>query len=446
MLRRSRSQLLVIGLGATLLIYLVLVFFYQAPLLNNGDYHRITHQLVQIPAYQGLNQVCLEIRPDAFFIPSSLASLVFEINIAFVNLIGQSCWSLQSYFLMLALIYCIGLYRCIINGLPLPSLIGLVVAPLFFSPFFKSLYEEGIVLALLPWVLLGIYRLRTQGKVLEFTITSALLLLAKTQLVLLAPAMLYAIFFCGRTLKIPTLKIIFVSGVLLLAVVGSLYQKQKQEDGLANAYNRLFNGIGWSMQAVHTWPANHFSERLQYFSSQQDELQKITKDIELVPNLNLWGTSFWPTGLELLTSKDDQRWQNIEQQLKLKSFFKFFYTHPSALMQYLQNGVLVFANSSYAFAALQEISPSLIGSGLTVLNNYSLQSIIWLYALLLMYCLLLRSGFGRLLGLGTLIGAPFAVLIGDGFFEFEKHMFPFFLTLPLLVILIPRSPNKVSTK
>jgi len=243
----------------------------------------------------------------------------------------------------------------------LPSLIGLVVAPLFFSPFFKSLYEEGIVLALLPWVILGIYRLRTQGKVLGFTIASGLLLLAKAQLVMLAPAILYAIFFYGHTLKLSTLKIIFVSGVLLLAVVGSLYQKQKQEDGLANAYNRLFNGIGWSMQSVHSWPTNHFSERLQYFSGHQDELQQITKDTELVPNLNLWGTSFWPTGLELLTSKNDQRWENIEQQLKLQSILKFFYIHPSALTQYLQNGALVFTNSNYAFVALQETSPSLIG-------------------------------------------------------------------------------------
>jgi hypothetical protein len=442
MLSRARSQFLAFSLGTVLLVYLVLVFFYQAPLLNNGDYHRITHQLVQIPAYQGLNQACLEIRPDAFFIPSSLASLVFEINVGFTNLIGQTCWSLESYFLILASIYCIGLYRCIATSLPLPTLIGLLVAPLFFSPFFKSLYEEGIVLALLPWVILGIYRLRTQGKVLEFTITSALLLLAKTQLVLLAPAMLYAIFLYGRALKLPTLKIIFVSGILLLAVAGSLYQKQKQEDGLANAYNRLFNGIGWSMQSVHSWPANHFSGRLQYFSSHQDELQEITKDAELVPNLNLWGTSFWPTGLELLTSGNDQRWENIDRQLNPKSFLKFFYIHPSALIQYLQNGVLVFTNSNYALGALQEILPSLIGTGLTVLNNYSLQSVIWLYALLLIYCLLSRSGFGRLLSIGILIGAPFTVLIGDGYFEFEKHLMPYFLTLPLLLLFIP-SKNRL---
>lgn len=442
MLSRARSQLLAFSLGAAILVYLVLVFFYQAPLLNNGDYHRITHQLVQIPAYQGLNQACLEIRPDTFFIPSSLASLIFEINVAFINLAGQSCWSLQSYFLMLASIYCLGLYRCIATNLPFPSLIGLTVAPLFFSPFLKSLYEEGIVLALLPWVLLGIYRLRTQGKVLEFTITGALLLLAKTQLVLLAPAMLYAIFFYGRNLKLPTLKIICVSGFLILAVVGSLYQKQKQEDSLANAYNRLFNGMGWSMQSVHSWPANHFSERLQYFSSNQDELQKNTKDTELVPNLNLWGTSFWPTGLELLTSGNDQQWENIEQKLNPKSLLKFFYVHPSALIQYLRNGALVFANSNYAFGALQEISPSLIGARLTALNNYSLQSVIWLYALLLIYCLLSRSGFGRLLCLGILIGAPFAALIGDGFFEFEKHLMPYFLTLPLLLLFIP-SKNRL---
>ena len=445
MLNRARSQLFAFSLGAVILVYLVLVFFYQAPLLNNGDYHRITHQLVQIPAYQALSQACLKIRPDTFFIPSSLASLVFEVNVAFVNLIGQSCWDLQSYFLMLASIYCIGLYRCITTNLPLPSLIGLVLAPLFFSPFFKSLYEEGIVLALLPWVKLGIYRLRTQGKILEFTITSALLLLAKTQLVLLAPAMFYAIFFYGRALKLPTLKIIFVSGFLILAVVGSLYQKQKQEDGLANAYNRLFNGIGWSMQSVYSWPANHFSERLHYFSSHQNELQEITKDAELVPNLNLWGTSFWPTGLELLTSGDDPRWENIERQLSPRTFLKFFYTHPSALIQYFQNGLLIFLTSNYTFGTLQEIEPSLISNALAFVNQYALENVIWLYALLLVYFFISRKKFGRILAISVSIGAPLAVLVGDGYFEYEKHLMAFFITLPLIVLFTSATPKKTST-
>ena len=437
MLKKVRSLPYNFFLGAALLLYFVLVYLFQAPLLNNGDYHRITKQLVQIPAYLSMDQVCFTIRSDAFFIPSSLANLVFEINAALVVIVGQTCWSMQSYFLMLAAIYCFGLYRCLLCKLSPSTLLGLFLAPLFFSPFLKSLYEEGLVLALLPWVVLSIDRLRNKSKILGFTIASSLLILTKTQVVLLVPAMLYAILVYGRATKLSTLKIITVCAILVLAVTGSFYQKQNQKDGLANAYNRLFNGLGWSMQAVHTWPANHFSERLKYFSSYQTKLQEITKHDELVPNLNLWGTSFWPTGLELLTSKNDRRWQSIEEQLDPKSFFKFFYTHPSALIQYLQNGVLVFANSNYALGALQEISPSLIGARLITINNYSLQSVVWLYALLLIYFLLSRGGFGRLVGLGVLIGAPFAVLIGDGFFEFEKHLMLYFLTLPLILLFIP---------
>jgi len=436
MLKKVRPQTYIF-LGTALLLYFLLAYLFQAPLLNNGDYHRITKQLVQIPAYLSIDQVCFPIHSDAFFIPSSLANLVFEINVALVAIVSQTCWSLQSYFLMLAAMYCFGLYRCFLCKLSPSTLLGLFLAPLFFSPFLNSLYEEGLVLTLLPWVVLSIDRLRNKGKVLGFTIASSFLILTKTQVVLLVPAMLYAILVYGRATKLSTLKIITVCAILVLAVTGSFYQKQNQKDGQANAYNRLFNGLGWSMQAVHTWPANQFSERLKYFSSYQTKLQEITKHDELVPNLNLWGTSFWPNGLELLTSKNDTRWQNIEEQLQLKSLVKFLYQHPHALTQYLQNGVLVFISSNYAFGVLQKAGPSKISAVLEAINYYSLQGAIWIYVLLLLYLCIMRKGFGRILGVIILMVTPFAVLIGDGFFEFEKHLMPYFLTLPLLLLFIP---------
>ena len=249
--------------------------------------------------------------------------------------------------------------------------------------------------------------------------------------------MLYAVLVYGKATKLSSLKIAGACTILAFAVMGSLYQKQKQEDSLANSYNRLFNGIGWSMQAVHTWPANRFSERLQYFSSNQSTLQEITKHIELIPNLDLWGTSYWPTGLELLVSGNDPRWQSIEQHLNPKFFLKFLYSHPDVMAQYLQNGVLVFVTSNYAFGVLQEIAPSMIGVGLAAISSYGFQSVIWIYALLLIYFLLTRKSTGRALGIVIFMGAPFAVLLGDGFFEFEKHLMPFWITLPLLPLLVP---------
>jgi hypothetical protein len=81
MLKKVRPQTYIF-LGAALLLYFLLAYLFQAPLLNNGDYQRITKQLVQIPAYLSIDQVCFPIHSDAFFIPSSLANLVFEINVA----------------------------------------------------------------------------------------------------------------------------------------------------------------------------------------------------------------------------------------------------------------------------------------------------------------------------------------------------------------------------
>jgi len=437
MLNKHASNLTGILLGIFLALYFVLIYLYQAPLLNNGDYHRTVHELVQIPAYIGLDHACLPINPDRFFIPHSLASLVFEFNVIIASVFDSTCWNLQGYFLLLSAIYLYGLYRCFVNQLPLLSLLGLIAALLFFSPFLKSLYEEGLILALLPWVVLGIDQLRTKGKMLRFIISCALLILVKAQLVLLAPVVLYTIIFYGIRLKASSAKIFCATAMLVLAVVGSLYQKHMQADGIANAYNRLFNGIGWSMQEVHAWPANRFGERLKYFSNHQFQLQEKTNAVELFPNLTLWGTSYWPTGLELLTSGNDLRWQQIEEKLKPTFFLKFIYKHPDVLAQYFQNGVLIFITSNYAFGALQEIQPSMIGAQLAAINHYGLQTIIWIYALLLIYFLITRTGFGRILVMTIFLGVPFAVILGDGFFEFEKHLMPYFLTLPLLLLFIP---------
>lgn len=437
MLNKHAPKVAGILLGIFLALYFILIYLYQAPLLNNGDYHRTAHDLVQIPAYIGLDHICLPINSDRFFIPYSLASLVFEFNVLIVTAFDPMCWNLQDYFLLLSAIYLYGLYRCFVNKLPLLGLLGLIAALLYFSPFLKSLYEEGLILALLPWVVLGIDQLRNKGKILRFIISCALLILVKAQLALLAPAVLYAMIFYGIRQKASSAKIFCATVMIVLAVVGSLYQKHIQADGVANAYNRLFNGIGWSMQEVHTWPANLFGERLKYFSNHQFQLQEKTNAVELFPNSSLWGTSYWPTGLELLTSGNDLRWQQIEEKLKPTFFLKFLYKHPDLLVQYLQNGALIFIMSNYAFGALQEIQPSVIGARLAAINHYGLQTIIWIYALLLFYFLISRKGFGRILAMTIFLGAPFAVLLGDGFFEFEKHLMPYFLTLPLLLLFIP---------
>lgn len=376
MIYKHAPNIIGILLGIFLALYFILIYLYQAPLLNNGDYHRTVHDLVQIPAYIGLDHACLPINPDKFFIPHSLASLVFEFNAIIASIFNPTCWNLQSYFLLLSAIYLYGLYRCFLNQLPLSGGIFPIAALLFFSPFLKSLYEEGLILALLPWVVLSIHQLRTKGKMLGFVISCVLLILVKAQLVLLAPAILYAIIFYGIRLKVSSAKIFCAAVIIALAIVGSLYQKHIQADGVANAYNRLFNGIGWSMQEVYTWPTNHFGERLNYFSNRQSQLQEKTNAAELFPNLSLWGTSYWPTGLELLTSGNDLRWQQIEGKLKPTFFLKFLYKHPDVLVQYLQNGALIFITSNYAFGVLQEIQPSVIGARLAAINHYGLQTVI----------------------------------------------------------------------
>ena len=44
--------------------------------------------------------------------------------------------------------------------------------------------------------------------------------------------------------------------------------------------------------------------------------------------------------------------------------------------------------------------------------------------------------FDRVVGAFYIFSMPLVVVMGDGFYEFEKHMIPFFMSFPILFLLI----------
>jgi hypothetical protein len=435
----SQSFFVIAGLVLT---YFTLIFAFQAPLFNNGDYHRITHDLVSIPAYTSLTNACFPIDSKAFYLPLSTTSLFFEISLIINIALGKDCWTLNDFFLILSTIYLLGF--CIYakqNKRDIKVVLALIITPCFFSPFLKSLYEESVLLTLLPWIAISVHLAITQRRIIPLTIMSALLILTKIQLLILLPTLFLATHCFYKENNKKVLKITIYGSVMAIAIGLTIHGKQ---DSAPNSYNRLFNGIGWSMQEVSLWPAKNFIDRLEYFSKHQSELQQLTQSTELVEDLKLWGTSYWPTGLELFTSGNDSRWEKIQATLNLKKFLIFFYRHPKVIWSYFRNTFGVFMQSDYSIDYLQEAKSNTISFGLSDINQFCMQNLSWLYCFLLLAFLFSKRNFGLMTGALTLLLAPFFVVIGDGFFEYEKHMMPFFIALPILLILTPNfyRPNK----
>ena len=60
----------------------------------------------------------------------------------------------------------------------------------------------------------------------------------------------------------------------------------------------------------------------------------------------------------------------------------------------------------------------------------------YLYLLLACVCVAMTTGIRRGWSFLYLALMPMAVVVGDGFFEFEKHLLPYAMTLPIFVCLI----------
>lgn len=392
------------------------------------------------PPYQSISNSCFSISPN-FYTPTSTTNLVFELSIRISTLLGKGCWSIDDYFVLLSAIYFIGTWNLFkLKYLNWKLQLSLIFLPVFFSFFLKSLYEESILLALIPIFILSTFSYLKQGNIFLFSIVSSLILLTKFQLIALLPALLFFAIKNRPRKNLSIIKIGFVVLVLLTSCYYSVSTKQSSGDNLANSYNRFFNGIGWSMQEVRHWPADEFSERLAYFNENRHHIQEITYSNELIENESLWGTSYWPTGLELLTSGNDSRWQAIERYLSPEAYVSYLLSQPNAFLKYLTNSVSIFISSDYSLTYLKDSKDDLSSLERIIysINLFFMQLIIVLYIMLLAIILFSRSGIGRMIGISLLLISPFIVASGDGFFEYEKHLMPYFITLPLLLVLIQK--------
>lgn len=310
-----------------------------------------------------------------------------------------------------------------------------------YSAYFRSLYEEALVLALCPLFTAGVISLRTKGKLALYLVSATAILLCKAQMLYFLPLTVFILLSPTTNRTTPRVRSRIAASALLVTVCMSYQVHLSNTGGMSavNNFNRAYNGIGWALQSSASWPASTFEERLAYFQENRPLLQKRTMKFEADATMPLLGESYWPTGVQI----SSERWtpgttaarvQQIKEALERgrpSRYLRDVVTHATIAKYLLSNTIAMAWRSDYSLRHLRpDINKRATGPMLATLAEPAFQ----LACITLLTLFALRPNKSSLFAtLYFCIGAPLFVVLGDGYYEFEKHLAPFIMLLPAIV-------------
>lgn len=331
----------------------------------------------------------------------------------------------------------------------------LILVLLCYAFYIKSFYGEALVLALTPALCVGVKQLVQKNCVLLFTLCGMAVIYAKQQMLFIVPIFLLLLF---RNMWVhgglnPRLWASLLGMILVcMAVLGA-----HPENRAPNQYNRYFNGLGWSLLQSADWPTQRFDERHPYFYKHQQQFQK--KLPITLPQHSYLGTSYLPTASTILDvarkpeATEAQRenaqalYESLIAQGRFGAYFAAVAQHPTVLVQLIKNTYLTVVRSDYivdyARSAVRLVPEA--AQALAIVQNRLARNFGWIFVAALMLALLCRRSLFAATVTVWMLLAPLAVVVGDGFFEFEKHMTAFFVFLPCaLMSAVVESPKPLS--
>lgn len=334
-------------------------------------------------------------------------------------------------------------------------LAALALVLLCYTVYLKSFYGEALILALAPALCVGIEQLVRQNRVLLFTLCAAAVLYAKQQMLFVAPVVLLLLF---RNMWLhgaanPRLWVSLLCIVLVCATILGAHP----ENRAPNQYNRYFNGVGWSLTQSADWPVQRFDERHPYFYKHQQQLQAPLPTA--LPQYSYLGTSYLPTASTLLdiakdpdhTEAQREQAQILHDQLiaqgRLDTYLATLAQHPAVLWPLIKNTYLTAVRSDYIVAysrSATRLAPA-AAQVLATAQTQLARVFGWIFIATLLLALLCRRSWFSAAVTGWMLLAPLAVVAGDGFFEFEKHMTAFFVFLPCALMAAMLEPPESST-
>lgn len=304
---------------------------------------------------------------------------------------------------------------------PLRGANALLFSLLLLNPFtlsyFNSFYEEAAVFALMPW-----WTYQTQrsfqnpsaANLRWFYVSTAAMLLSKTQM---TPVLLVAGALHLWRLKAITWQMGLIALLAAMSAAKGVHQHEQ-----FNAFNRVQNGLAYSVSGVSHW-ASRDHEARQLEAKQRVSWQS-GRELGLPDDLRAsWGGGFWPDGV----AASDAARAEASHTGKVGTYLSILWMHPSALGMLIKESYLTAAQADFTMAYIYmrhgQLEPAPASSGWQALMAH----LGWLYWLAAGTCAL--AFWQRNLCVGALTAviliSPLFVVLGDGYYEFEKHLLPY---------------------
>ena len=315
---------------------------------------------------------------------------------------------------------------------------------LLYGFYFRSFYEEAAVLAFAPLLYMGVLELQKE-RYFAFSFASFFIILSKIQMIFIAPMLIgILLFFSDASLK--KTKINFI---ILVIIAASFLSISRADIGLkeANQYNRYYNGIGWSLQKVYQWdlqsidqwPDNTFMARKTYFYRYQNLVQQSTQ----LYGEPLLGTTYWPTFYDASEKAKSQN-ENLDNSRDLttmlsnssfEKYLSFFAQNPYVIIAYIKNIFAMTLISDYSLSYYIQSHRSFFYFIFTLSTNALRFAGYAYFAFFALILLNKPHKWSYFLVSYYFLGAPIFTVMGDGFYEFEKHMNSYLILLPVVVYL-----------
>lgn len=440
----GRPARIAVLLGLALLTVAAVTLGY-GPMINTGDWWRIcpSGHFVAM-GWQPL-QPSYPLSAKGAAPSSALALLVH------LGLLLQLAWGSHVYWTPLIFIALCGIFlggcfaaakACRTRADELTLALVILMGALY-GFYFKSFYQEATTLALLPWFFGGLLALR-QGRPGLFVVATCLLLSSKVENVFIVPVALAVLWLHAY----PRKGLWVAASLLGIAVTAGLsFQVQ---DGAnyrtPNDYNRYYSGIGWPSMGVAEAPPRSFDAMRSYLYAQ---MPKSLGKPESLParDADLMGTTYWMTGYELSviaaagTPADKARFREIVQRGRFAQVLAHFASHPAALPGYLWSPLVVATRFDYDLSYIRTDAsrPADAWSWFRAVDEIVLARLGYVLlgacAAALLMAARRRSLPAALLAGYFFVGAPIFCVLGDGYYEIEKHLSSLWFFAPVILYL-----------
>ena len=215
-----------------------------------------------------------------------------------------------------------------------------------------------------------------------------------------------------------------------------------------NAYNRFYNGIGWSAQHVADWPTTNFTARFRYFYAHLDEMQARSANWEPIRGERFLGTSYYPTGRALADTPAPDRehrhalLRTLVEQGTIPKYLQYLASHPTLLAEHLTSIWRITWNSEYRLEYLrtQQHRGAAWAERFVAVRDTPLRHLGVLFLLAGLALLLLATTYSWMLVVAFwFLGAPLFIVFGDGYSEFERHLMPYVMLTPVVGLAVVQS-------